>query len=386
MTSVENAKTMSKLAIIGANEFQLPLIEKAEELGYETHVFAWAAGDVGERKADFFYPISIVEKEEILEKCLSIEPDGVCSIGSDLAVPTVNFIQRALGHDANDEECDRVSTNKFLMREAFRRAGVPVPGHACVSPCDDLLAAVSEMTYPLIVKPVDRSGSRAVNKIDDRAELRQAVEAASEVSFAGEAIVEEFIVGDEFSCECISFEGRHTMLALTRKHTSGPPHFIEHGHDEPSGLDAMTTSLVRDAVFAGLDALGIRYGASHSEFFLTPDGQVRIVEIGARMGGDFIGSHLVPLSTGYDFTRMVIDVACGREPCLARAPHFNAASVRFAFSDDELVAFDDDLVGAKGMTCVCRHARKHEGKAQVTDSSSRLGYAIFVSGSSPMEA
>lgn len=377
---------MSKLAIIGANEFQLPLIEKAKELGYETHVFAWAAGDVGERKADFFYPISIVEKERILEECRSIEPDGVCSIGSDLAVPTVNFIQRALGHEANSEECDRVSTNKFLMREAFCRAGVPVPRHACVSPCDDLFAAVSGMSYPLIVKPVDRSGSRAVNKIDDGAELRRAVEAASDVSFAGEAIIEEFIVGDEFSCECISFEGRHTLLALTRKHTSGPPHFIEHGHDEPSGLDTETISLVRDAVFAGLDALGIRYGASHSEFFLTPDGQVRIVEIGARMGGDFIGSHLVPLSTGYDFVRMVIDVACGRKPCLAKTPHFDAASVRFAFSDDELIAFDDDLAGAKGMTCVCRHARKHEREARVTDSSSRLGYAIFVNGSSSMEA
>ena len=62
---MEKYNIMKKLAIIGASYLQEPLIERAKELGYETHVFAWAANDVGEKSADFFYPISIVEKDEI---------------------------------------------------------------------------------------------------------------------------------------------------------------------------------------------------------------------------------------------------------------------------------------------------------------------------------
>ena len=57
---------MKNLAIVGASYLQLPLIEKAKEMGYITHVFAWAANDVGEKAADHFYPISVIEKEEIL--------------------------------------------------------------------------------------------------------------------------------------------------------------------------------------------------------------------------------------------------------------------------------------------------------------------------------
>lgn len=368
---------MNKLVIIGANEFQLPLIEKAKDMGFETHVFAWGSGDVGERAADYFYPISIVEKEEILAKCRQIDPDGVCSIGSDLAVLTVNYVQRGLGKHANGEECDRVSTNKYLMREAFCRAGMPTPKHGRISSGDAAATVAANMTFPLIVKPVDRSGSRAINKVEEMEGLERAVREACKVSFAGEAIIEEFIVGEEYSCECISYEGEHAMLALTRKYTSGSPHFIEYGHDEPAGISEEESRLVRDAVFRGLDALGIRYGASHSEFFITPDRQVRIVEIGARMGGDFIGSDLVQLSTGYDYVRMVIDIACGNRPLLEKGEAFEKASVRFAFEDGDLGRFDRQYVDAEGMTCIRCHARKHLEGERVSDSSSRFGYAIY---------
>lgn len=85
-------KKMKKLAIIGASYLQEPLIEKAKSMGIETHVFAWAAGDVGEKSADYFYPISIVEKDEILKRCREIGIDGICTIASDLAVITVNYV------------------------------------------------------------------------------------------------------------------------------------------------------------------------------------------------------------------------------------------------------------------------------------------------------
>ena len=88
---------MKKIAIIGANDFQNPLILKAKEMGYETHVFAWREGAPGEETADYFYPISIVEREKILEECRRIRPAAVISIGSDLAMLTVNYVAGELG-------------------------------------------------------------------------------------------------------------------------------------------------------------------------------------------------------------------------------------------------------------------------------------------------
>ena len=118
---------MKKIVIIGANNFQMPLIKKAKQLGYETHVFAWADGAVEAEFADYFYPISIIEKEKILEKCKEIKPDAITSVASDLATLTVNYLAEKLGLAGNSLECTKISTNKYEMRKAFQKYGVSVP-------------------------------------------------------------------------------------------------------------------------------------------------------------------------------------------------------------------------------------------------------------------
>ena len=144
---------MKKIVIIGANSFQNPLILKAKEMGYETHVFAWKDGSIGERTADYFYPISIVEKEAILEECRRIQPDAVATIASDLANITVQYLAEQLGLPHNSDNCIYISTNKFAMREAFSKHGVPTPGFVSVCEGDDYAKAVESMQFPMIVKP-----------------------------------------------------------------------------------------------------------------------------------------------------------------------------------------------------------------------------------------
>ena len=96
-------------------------------MGYETHAFAWEEGAVGKENADYFYPVSIVEKEEILEKCREIQPAGICSIASDLAAITVNFVAEGLGLPCNPTKYTDIQTNKYKMREALRAAGIDCP-------------------------------------------------------------------------------------------------------------------------------------------------------------------------------------------------------------------------------------------------------------------
>ena len=111
---------LEKLIIIGANEFQKKLIDKAREMGYETHVFAWEEGAIAKNSCDFFYPISIRDIDAILNHAKTIRPIGVCSIGSDLANITVNTIAKELNLIGNSLDCILVTTNKFEMRKRLQ--------------------------------------------------------------------------------------------------------------------------------------------------------------------------------------------------------------------------------------------------------------------------
>ncbi len=371
---------MKKIVIIGANSFQNPLILKAKEMGYETHVFAWQDGSIGERTADYFYPISIVEKDEILEKCREIQPDAVVTIASDLANITVQYVASRLGLPSNSDENILISTNKYAMRQAFIDNGVATPKFAKVSEETDLAAAVAQMTYPVIVKPTDRSGSRGITKVNQFNEIPEAVEAAIENSFEKCAIIEEFIDGEEYSCECISYGGKHHVLAVTKKYTTGYPHFIETGHMEPAPISKELEDKVAMEIPKALDALQIQNGASHSEFKITDEGEVRIIEIGSRMGGDCIGSHLVHLSTGYDFVKMVIQTALGEEPTLIPEHGPRYAGIRFVFNKEDLKVYEDVQ---KNQSQLIEYASEIEevGEHEVVDSSTRFGYFIIVSDS-----
>lgn len=304
-----------KLAVIGASYLQLPLVKKAKEMGLEVYCFAWAEGAVCKDLADYFYPISIVEKEEILKICQEVGIDGICTIASDVAAPTVAYVANKMNLVGNDYEAAVRANNKYQMREAFLKTDVPCPKFMMVTPeslhSPEVIDGFREFQYPMIIKPSDRSGSLGVTKIVMPSQLYLAVELAMEKSFKHQAMIEEFIEGREISVEFISYNGVHYPLQITDKVTTEAPHFVELEHHQPSTLSDEMFATIYDITKIALNALGLTNGASHAEYKITKEGRIAIMEIGGRMGGDFIGSDLVRLSTGYDFVKGVIDVALG---------------------------------------------------------------------------
>ena len=362
------------LAIIGASYLQLPLIQRAKELGYTTHVFAWRENAVGEAVADHFYPISIVEKDEILEHCRAIGICGICTIASDLATVTVNYVANAMGLSGNSMEATLLSTNKHEMRKAFARRGDPSPASMLVDEHTDLDAL--ELCFPVIVKPTDRSGSRGIYKLESREHLHEAVAAAMSEGFEKKALIEEYATGQEYSVEYISYQGTHHFLAMTLKYTTGAPHFIETGHLEPAPVDAATLQRVQAVVEHALDSLGLENGASHSELKIADDGTIRIIEIGGRMGGDCIGSDLVYYSTGIDFVRAVIQVACGEEPDLQPTHAPQSARVVFLFTREDVAELE--RLQREEPEKILRLVDLHlEFIGSITDSSNRAGCYII---------
>lgn len=300
---------MKKLSIIGASYLQLPLVNKAKELGINTICFAWEEGSVCKNLCDKFYPISIIDKEAILKVCQEEAIDGITTIASDTAVVTVNYVATRMGLRSNPDEYSEVTTNKYKMRQCFMDNDVPSPKFTLADSSNHY--QITGFKFPLIVKPTDRSGSRGVEKVLDPVQLEEAIVRAQNESFEHKVIIEEFVTGREISVESISYEGKHNVLQLTDKVTTGAPFFVELEHHQPSTLAEDIKNRVREIVLHALDALHIQYGASHAELKITEDGDIRVIEIGARMGGDFIGSNLVELSTGYDFLKGVVEVALG---------------------------------------------------------------------------
>lgn len=384
-----------RLVVIGANDFQNQLIVKAKEKGYETHVFAWKDGSIGEKTADFFYPISIIEKEEILEKVREIKPKGIVSIASDLATVTVNYVANELNLVGNSNVSTLVSTNKYEMRKAFLKNHIPSPKFYVVDKdfdVDTLLKInynldmdksnkdpnvdVLPLSFPVIIKPTDRSGSRGINKVFNKEEVKEAVFKSIEVSFEKKAIIEEFVEGNEYSAEFISYNGEHHFLAATKKFTTGAPHFIETAHMEPVQLEKSEKENLINIIKDALDSLQVKNGASHSEFKIDNHGNIKIIEIGARMGGDCIGSDLVKISTGYDFVDMVIDVACGKAPSFIKVREPKAAFIKFIFNEEDLKLVESIKKNYPDKIYRISEIDK-VGSREVVDSSTRYGYIIL---------
>jgi biotin carboxylase len=366
---------MNRIAIIGANESINHAILKAKDMGYETHVFAWQNGDVGEKTADFFYPISVADKENVLEVCKKIKPVAIVSITSDFAVRTVNYVARNLGLTCNSEKTDIYARDKYKMRSAFKEAGIPTPWFIEVDKYFSL-DDVRDVEYPLIVKPIDSWSSKGVTRVDSQERLLNAINRAIEESYEGKAIIEGFMEGPEYSCECISYAGKHHFLTFTKKYTTGSPNYIEIGHVQPTDISAEDQKKVISVIFRALDALDIQYGASHTEFRILNNGEVGIIEIGARMGGGCIGTDLVQISTGYDYVKMTIDVALGKEPSFQKVSNPKTAVVKFIMEEKDLEIMEQ--IKATSPPSIWRiSAIEDIGTRIVTDNSKRFGYYVL---------
>lgn len=304
-------------------------------MGLETHTFAWqTGGEIGERTSDFFYPISAENKEAILEKCREIGVDAVASIASDIAARSAAFVANALGLPSNRYAAVMLATNKIQTRTLLQAHGISQP--AFVSIGDVLpLEALQALRYPLIVKPSDRSAGRGLSVVESPEGLFAAINAAREVSFERQAIVEEYIDGALYSCECLSFGGRHLVLGFTRRHAIRfGDRILEKTHIQPAVLAASAEQAMTEISARILTLLGLTSGASSIEFILK-DGVPYIVEVTPTMYGDYIGTHLIPRAYGYDYLGSVLEIAMGGAPRAVQGAQRVRAKVSFAYSRED---------------------------------------------------
>jgi len=294
-----------KLAIVGASFGQRSLYLKAKELGIETHCFAWDEGAVCKDLADYFYPISVLDKEQILTECKKIQIDGITSVASDICVPTVCFVAEKMGLIGNRYEDSLIMCNKFSARKIYQKNGVSSPRFALARENIDL----TDFRYPIIVKPIDRGSTIGVIKVEKEEDLKNAILRAQEDSFCKEAIIEEFINGFEVSVDAITYNGKHHILAIKeRELAKGVNCDVKIAGHCPTDLPSDIQDKIKNETKKALDAINFNYGASNTEFRITKDGEAFILEVNPRMPGSY-SDILMELYNGYDYLKGVIEIA-----------------------------------------------------------------------------
>lgn len=300
---------MKKLLVLGASEFQIPLLKQAKRMGVHTCVIDINPNASGICFADEYKECSLKDHALAIEIAKAYNPDGVTVGMCDVAVRTCAMICEALNLPGLSVEVAENATDKFKMIEVFRANHVPHPEYIYFAKGEYTREKMT-LPLPIIVKPIDMAGSRGINLVTTEEELKMAVEDSISLGDKGDIIVEEYMTGPEVSVEIFVENSEPYVMQITDKLTSGAPHFMELGHSQPSSLSESIKMSIAQVACKAVKALGLNNCVAHAEIIVTKEGP-KMVEIGARMGGDGIQQQLIQLSTGINLPEAVIKLAMG---------------------------------------------------------------------------
>lgn len=318
--------------VLAAGLLQIPVIRRAKEKGF----FVIAVDDdptaPGMSLADkSIVPGGLVNEEKMLEIAKKEHIRGVIHPCSEVAMNVMGRINDELHLHGISRETAVRATNKHLMREAFEAFGAPSPQSFCTDNVEVGYNLFLSIGGKSILKPSRNSGSRGIAEIDpglSSAAFAPLFERAKAESRDASVMIEQFVEGPEFSVEIIVWNGTVNVLQVTDKKTTEAPYFVELGHSQPSLFPDEVVASVRDAAIKGVQALRLNDCAAHAEVKYQ-NGRPFIMEIGARLGGDFISTELTHLSTGIDMVGAAIDVAMGLEPNLKPMSEPRGVAIRY---------------------------------------------------------
>nr|MBC9202866.1 ATP-grasp domain-containing protein [Paenibacillus sp. PL91] len=366
--------------ILGASILQLPAILKAKEMGLQVIAVDMDKNAIGFKDADVCLEVSTIDIPNVINLAKDYKVDGIMTLASDMPMKTVAAVAEALNIVGVTTDTALKATNKALMRECLKQNDVAIPMFFGVMGYLDYLSAIQHFKDKFIVKPADNSGSRGVflvNDKNDKSSIDYAYEYSMKYSRNGELVVEEFMEGPEVSVEALSVDGQVHIIAITDKLTTGAPRFVEMGHSQPTCLSDDLKRQIEAITVSAVKAIGIENGPSHTEIIVTANGP-KIVELGARLGGDNITTHLVPFSTGVDIVKCCIEIALGYSPDLKKKKDLASAIRYFDVSPGRII----DIIGQEKvsqlsdvkMVCIMKRIGDNIGK--INNSTDRIGFVI----------
>jgi len=377
---------MKTLLILGAGKEQVAAIAAAKTKGIRTVVLDFNPKADGRALADEFHLVSTRDRDAVLKFAQSYPAriDGVMTIASDIP-HMVALAAEALGARHIPLKVAELCVHKLHMKEKLRDMGVNVPPFARIATLDDLKGFIAQVGFPVVIKPVDNSGARGVQRLTGEMDVPAALEYSKSFAYGGEVIAEKFITGLQISTEGLMHDGVFHCTGFADRNYArlddAVPFMVEDGGDIPTVLNARDKKLVEVEFEKAARALGIDWGPAKGDMIFCDDGKAYVIEIAARLSGGNFCYDKVPWSTGVDIVDILVDMAVGNtvDPARFQATRNFATSQRYFFPTPGKIKDIRGLAAAQGLP----HIRKvdvwaHPGDAVAAAENhpSRVGYVI----------
>lgn len=303
---------MKKILIIGAGFLQAFVIKKAKEIGYYVLCVDGNPQAEGYKYADEYETINITDKEACFLYAQNKKIDGVMTAATDYGVLTASYIAERLNLRGNSMNSSLLIKNKYHVRKCLFEAKADDTEQAYeISDIAQAEKIKDTIHYPVMVKPCDGSGSRGASKVECASELYEALQHAIDASLTRRAVIESFIVGEEYGVESLVCDGEIHVMGVMKKKMTAPPYYAELGHQIPSEFSKEFEEKIKNKVKKAIRALGVTFGSVNMDLLITPNKKIHIVDVGARMGGNLIGSHIIRAGTGVDYLGNLIKATVG---------------------------------------------------------------------------
>ena len=367
------------ILVFGVGELQKSIIERCKKKNLFVVGIDPMAEAMCRNLVDAFEVVGGQDFEKTVEVAERYNVKGIVTAATDKPLVMMARVAEKLQLPFFSVETAEWSTDKLMMKQKFQEAGIPCANGFILNSVDELTEL--KVDYPVVVKPRDNSGSRGVIYCNNLKEVEIAVKEALQYTKKGNVLIEEFIEGQEYSIEGIHYNGEHHVIQFTEKTTTDFPYNVEIAHIQPADISPQQQNKIKKLITQIGQTLGFENCASHTELKINSRG-IYIIETSPRLGGDFISSTLVPLSTGINMEDILIDIATNNSLQhnweLRKLSKYSSIKY-FELSDGVLYENNglENLNKIPGIEQWYFGLKPGEKVKKITNSLERFGYAIF---------
>lgn len=306
---------LKKILLLGGSRYLLPVIKSAHELGLYVITCDYLPDNIAHKYSDEYVNVSIIDKEAVLEAAKKLEIDGIMSFATDPGVVTAAYVAEKLGLPyGGSYESVSILQDKGRFRRFLTEHNFNVPHAKSYEKLEDALCDTEFFTWPVIVKPVDSAGSKGVTRVDDKNELRKAIEYALDFSHCDQFIIEDFIEKKGCSSDTDSFSIDGKLVATTfssqRFDVQSDNPYAPMAYSWPSTFSREHEDELTSEIQRLLTLLDMQSSIYNIETREGVDGKAYIMEVSPRGGGNRL-AEMIRYASGVDMIKAAVQAAVG---------------------------------------------------------------------------
>lgn len=307
---------MKKILLLGGSAQQIIAIETAKKLGYYTVLCDFLPDNPGQYVADKFYLISTTDKQAVLSIAKSEEVEGILAYASDPAAPTAAYVAEQLGLPGNPYNSVQILCNKDKFREFLQKSGYSYPKSYSCKSLSEARECCLNFDFPIIIKPVDSSGSKGVTVVKTFSEIDNAIELAFEFSKKRRIILEEYVEKNHaylIGGDIFVNDGEVILWGLMNCHRDNlVNNLVPAGKSFPPCLDKDMYCKIQQTIQSMVDKIDFSKGFMNIEVICNKQKEVFLLDVGPRSGGNMI-PDLLGYIYGINIPEISVKIAMGEE-------------------------------------------------------------------------